>query len=138
MCAQPERERVPLEEKVLSVTTMASLMRLVTLIPSYASSGGGEFGDAAVVAQDLSAFLQVGCKNRKSSRSAKELGSSLKWSSSSSFRLPPDLSSVASMCSGASSQRRLAVVCMVLPTGYTFPFCLLTSKPIVVWSLQSR
>jgi hypothetical protein len=133
------RESSACREKVLvRVTTMASLMRLVTLIPSYAYSGGGEFGDAAVAAQDFSAFLQVGYNNRRSSRSAKELGSSLKWSSSSSFRLPPDLSSVSSVCSGASSQRRLALVCMVLPTGYTFPFCLLTSKPILVWSLQSR
>ncbi len=137
MCATRARESSACRDKVLvRVTTMASLMRLVTLIPSYASSGGGEFGDVA--AQDFSAFLQVGCNNRRSSRSAKELGSSLKWSSSSSFRLTPDLSSVSSVSSGASSQRRLALVCMVLPTGYTFPFCLLTSKPILVWSLQSR
>lgn len=124
------------EKSLVRVSTMASLMRLVTLIPSYAYSGRGKFGDAAVAAQDFSAFLQVGCNNRRSSRSTKELGSSLKWSSSSSFRLPPDVSSVSSVCSGASSQRRLALVCMVLPTGYTFPFSLLTSKPILVWSLQ--
>jgi hypothetical protein len=139
VCATRARESSACSEKVLvRVATMASLMRLVTVIPSYAYSGGGEFGGAGVAAQDFSAFLQVGCNNRRSSRSAKELGSSLKWSSSSSFRLPPDLSSVSSVCSGASSQRRLALVCMVLPTGYTFPFCLLTSKPTLVWSLQSR
>jgi hypothetical protein len=139
VCATRARESSACSEKVLvRVATMASLMRLVTVIPSYSYSGGGEFGDAGVAAQDFSAFLQVGCSNRRSSRSAKELGSSLKWSSSSSFRLPPDLSSVSSVCSGASSQRRLALVCMVLPTGYTFPFRLLTSKPILVWSLQSR
>lgn len=136
---QSEGESSACRKKVLvRFTTMASLMRLVTLIPSYAYLGRGEFGDAAVAAQDFSAYLQVGCNNRRSSRSAKELGSSLKWSSSSSFRLPSDLSSVSSVCSGASSQRRLALVCMVLPTGYMFPFCLLTSKPILVWSLQSR
>jgi hypothetical protein len=118
VCVTRARESSACREKVLVlVTTMASLMRLVTLIPSYASSGRGEFGDAAVAAQDFSALLQLGCNNRRSSRSAKELGSSLKWSSSSSFRLPPDLSSVSSVCSGASSQRRLALVCMVLPTG---------------------
>ncbi len=139
LCVCARRARESYREKVLvRVTTMASLMSLVTLIPSYASSGGGEFGDAAVAAQDFSAFLQVGCNNRRSSRSAKELGSSLKWSSSSSFRLPPDLSSVSSVCSGASSQRRLALVCMVLPTGYTFPFCLLTSKPILEFTIKVK